>query len=62
MGWAIIHIGFFILMQVVGMPAGKDSNPLAARGRILLPVPVPVGSGIRGYPRPRAELPSQLVS
>jgi hypothetical protein len=34
---------FFILMRVAGMPAGKDSNPLATRGRILMLVPALAG-------------------
>jgi hypothetical protein len=39
-------------MRVVGMPAGKDSNPLAARGRILMPVPALAGGFCCPYPCP----------
>jgi hypothetical protein len=43
-------------------PRAKLSARTRARGRELPPESAPVGSGIRGYPRPRAKLPSLVLT
>jgi hypothetical protein len=62
MGWLLgpnidTYRLFFILMRVVGIPAGKHCNPSAARGRILLPIPAPAGGFCCPYPRPSGRYP-----
>jgi hypothetical protein len=65
----ILVIMLMVYMRVTGSARGRSFLPVVCprviifthihtRGRELMPIPLPVGSGIRGYPRPRVELPS----
>jgi hypothetical protein len=49
---------FSILTRVASMPAGKGCNLLAARGRMLMPVPAPAGGFCCPYPRPSGRVPA----